>query len=374
MSRRDYYEVLGVSRDAGEAEIKKAYRQLAIRYHPDKNPGDREAEEKFKEAAEAYSVLSDPAKRQGYDRFGHRGAGPSGFSGFDPEIFADFGDILGDLFGFGDLFGGGRRSRTGPQRGADLRYDVRIDLEEAHRGSEHSIEIPRLESCATCKGSGAADPSSLVVCDLCGGRGTLHMQRGFFSVSRTCDRCRGTGRVIAKPCAACQGAGRMRKERTIRVRIPPGVEDGSQLRIAGEGEGGTRGGPPGNLYVVIHVAEHATFKRDGRDLYCELPITFSRAFLGGEVKVPTLDGVETLKIPQGVQTRTSMRLKGKGMPSVNGTSRGDLHVILRVVTPRPSRADQKKMAELFRRLAELEGEEPGLESRDFIDRVKDFFA
>jgi len=213
-----------------------------------------------------------------------------------------------------------------------------------------------------------------VACDLCGGRGTLHMQQGFFSFSRTCDRCRGSGRIIAKPCASCQGAGRLRKERTIRIRIPPGVEDGSQLRIAGEGEGGIRGGPPGNLYVVVHVAEHATFKRDGRDLYCELPITFSRAFLGGEVKARTLDGVETIKVPEGVQTGTSLRLKGKGMSSVNGAVRGDLYVILRVVTPRASRADNKKMAELFRRLAEVEGEEPSLEGRDFMDRVKDFFA
>ncbi len=374
MSRRDYYEVLGVPRDAGEAEIKKAYRQMAIRYHPDKNPGDRQAEEKFKEAAEAYSVLSDPARRQNYDRFGHRGGGASGFSGFDPEIFADFGDILGDLFGFGDLFGGGRRSRTGPHRGDDLRYDVTIDLEEAYRGAEHSIDVPRMETCSTCRGSGAADPSSLVVCDLCGGRGTLHLQQGFFSVSRTCDRCRGSGRIIAKPCASCQGAGRLRKERALRIRIPQGVEDGSQLRIAGEGEGGIRGGPPGNLYVVVHVAEHATFQRDGRDLYCELPITFSRAFLGGDVKARTLDGDETIRVPEGAQTGTRLRLKGKGMPSVNGSVRGDLYIILRVVTPRASRADQKRMAELFNRLAELEGEEPSLESRDFMDRVRDFFA
>jgi molecular chaperone DnaJ len=374
LSKRDYYDVLGVPRDAGDADIKKAYRSLAIRYHPDKNPGDKAAEEKFKEAAEAYSVLSDPARRQSYDRFGHRGVGGAGFSGFDPEIFADFGDILGDLFGLGDFFGGGRRGRSGPRRGADLRYDVEIDLEEAHLGSEHSIQVPRLETCTTCRGSGAADAGSVVVCDLCGGRGTLHLQQGFFSFTRPCDRCRGSGRIISRPCAACQGAGRLPAERTIRVRIPSGVEDGTQLRIGGEGEAGTGGGPAGNLYVVVQVAEHPRFKRHGRDLYSELPITFSRAFLGGEVKVRTLDGPETLRIPEGVQTGATLKLKGKGMRQINGPGRGDQYFVVRVVTPKSSRTQAKKLAEIFRQLSELEGEEPDLQGRDFIDRVKDFFA
>jgi molecular chaperone DnaJ len=255
-----------------------------------------------------------------------------------------------------------------------LRYDVEIDLEEAHRGSEHSVQVPRLEVCSTCRGSGAADPASLVVCDLCGGRGVLHLQQGFFSFSQTCNRCRGSGRIIARPCATCQGSGRVPRERSIRVRIPSGVEDGTQLRIAGEGEAGPRGSPSGHLYVVIHVKEHPYFKREGRDLYSELPITFSRAFLGGEVKVRTLDGVETVKIPEGVQTGSPLKLKGKGMRQGNGSARGDHYLVLRVVTPKAQRAQGKKMNDLFRELAELEGEEPSLEGRDLFDRVKDFFA
>jgi len=372
LSPRDYYEILGVSRDAEEADIKKAYRQLAVRYHPDKNPANHEAEEKFKEAAEAYSVLSDPGKRANYDRFGHRGEVGGGFAGFDPEIFADFSDILGDVFGLGSLFGGAGRSRRSSRRGADLRYDLEIDLEEVARGSETEVRIPRLEACPTCKGSGAAGASSLVSCDLCGGRGTLHLRQGFFSFSRTCDRCRGTGRIIRKPCALCQGAGRLRKERTIRVRIPAGVEDGSQLRLAGEGEAGAPGAPAGHLYVVVHVRDHPNFKRQGKDLYSEALITFSRAVLGGDLKVRTLDGAETLRLSEGVQTGSTLRLKGKGLPSANGSGHGDQYVVLRVVTPRPTRS--KKMKELFRELSTLEGEEPELEERDLIDRVKDFFA
>ena len=371
MSRRDYYEVLGVSRDADEAEVKKAYRRLAVKYHPDKNSGDPEAEEKFKEAAEAYSVLSDASKRSNYDRFGHRGVG-GGFSGFDPEIFSDFGDILGDLFGFGGVFGGGRRSREATQRGADLRYDLEIDLEEAARGMEHSIRVPRRETCSTCRGSGAADPDSLVVCDRCRGRGTVHLQQGFFTFARTCDRCRGSGRIIRNPCATCEGVGRIHREHTLRVRIPAGVETDDQLRLVGEGEGGIRGGPPGSLYVVISVRRHPFFERDGRNLHCKLPITFSRAFCGGQVEVRTLDSTEMLRIPEGIQSGTTLRLKGKGLPSPNGSARGDQFVTVRVVTPKPTR--DKKLREVFRQLADLEGEEPHVESGDFFDRVRDFFG
>ena len=372
LSRRDYYEILGVPRDAGEADVKKAYRQLAIKYHPDKNPGDKTAEERFKEAAEAYSVLSDPEKRAAYDRYGHRSVGAGGFAGFDPEIFADFGDILGDFFGLGDLFGGASRRRGGPARGVDLRYDLEIDLEEAAQGSDTTLRVPRLETCSSCKGSGAVDPSAMRVCDLCRGQGTIHLQQGFFRISRTCDRCRGTGRIIRTPCAECEGAGRVRKERTLRVRIPAGVEDGNQLRLAGEGEAGARGGRPGDLYVVIHVREHPHFRRDGQDLYAELPITVSRAFLGGEAKVRTLFGTETLRIPEGVQTGATLKLKGKGLPAPNGSAPGDQYVTIRVVTPRPGR--NKRMKDLFRELEGLEGDEPDLEGRDFIHRVKDFFA
>jgi molecular chaperone DnaJ len=372
LSKRDYYEILGVSRDATEADIKKAYRQAAIRHHPDKNPGNREAEEKFKEAAEAYSVLSDPERRARYDRFGHTGVGGGGFSGFDPEIFADFGDILGDLFGFGDLFGGGSPRREGPRRGGDLRYDLELDLEQVARGLEHEITVPRLETCSTCRGNGAADPGAIASCPQCGGRGTVRFQQGFFSITRSCGRCRGTGRIVTRPCATCEGAGRVPRERKIRVRIPAGVEDGSQLRLAGEGEAGSRGGPPGSLYVVIHVREHPVFQRDGKDLRVLLPVTFSRAFLGGETKVPTLEGSESLRIPEGVQSGTTLRVKGKGIPSPNGSARGDLYVTLRVVTPRPGR--DKKLKDLFRQLAEIEGDEPEIPAKDFFDRVKDFFA
>ncbi|HEU5180586.1 MAG TPA: molecular chaperone DnaJ, partial [Candidatus Polarisedimenticolia bacterium] len=366
MSKRDYYDVLGVPRGADDAEIKKAYRQLAVQFHPDKNRGDKDAEERFKEASEAYSVLSDPEKRRRYDQFGHRGVG-GGFSGFDPETFSDFGDILGDLFGLGDLFTHSRRSQ-GPRRGPDLRVDVEITLEEAARGKEEELRVPRNETCPTCKGSGAADPSAAVRCDLCGGRGTITLQQGFFSFSRTCDRCSGSGRVIKTPCAECEGRGLLHRERTLRVKIPAGVDDGSQLRIAGEGEAGSRGGGPGSLYVVIHVAEHAFFQRDGRDLYCELPITVSRAYLGGEVPVRTLEGVQKIRVPGGAQSGTRVKLKGKGLPAPGSSSRGDQIVVLRVVVPRSGRGT-KAMDDLFRKLETLEGEEPSAESRDFLDRV-----
>ena len=373
MKKRDYYEVLGVPRDADEAQIKKAYRRETLQYHPHKNPTDKAAGEKFKEAAGAYSVLSGPQKRNKYDRFGHRGVGGAGFSGFDPEIFSDFGDVLGDLFGLGDFFGGSARRANQPRRGADLRCDVEITLEEAARGVEREIRIPRLETCATCRGTGAADPSAQTVCDLCSGRGTLTLQQGFFSFTRTCDRCRGSGRIIRNPCAECEGAGRLRREKTLRVRIPAGMEEGSQLRISGEGESGSRGGPAGSLYVVVHIPEHDFFKRDGRDLYCELPITFSRAYLGGEVQVKTLEGSQKIKVSARTQSGDAVRLKGKGLPTPGSSGRGDQVVVLRVVTPSPGKQG-KKMDELFRQLAELEGDEPSLESRDLIDRVKDFFA
>jgi molecular chaperone DnaJ len=372
LSKRDYYEVLGVSRDADGTLIKKAYRQLAVQFHPDKNRGDKAAEERFKEAAEAYSVLSDPEKRRRYDQFGHRGVGGGGFSGFDPETFSDFGDILGEFFGLGDLFGHSRRSQ-GPRRGPDLRADLQITLEEAALGKEEELRVPRNETCATCKGSGAADPSAVMRCDLCAGRGTITLQQGFFSFSRTCDRCGGSGRVVKTPCAECEGRGMLHRERALRIKIPAGVDDGSQLRVAGEGEAGSRGGPPGSLYVVIHVAEHPIFQRDGRDIFCELPITVSRAYLGGEVPVKTLDGVQRIRVPGGAQTGTRVKIKGKGLPAPGSSSRGDQIVVLRVVVPRSGRGT-KAMDELFRQLESLEGEEPSAESRDFLDRVKDFFA
>ncbi|HYT67202.1 MAG TPA: molecular chaperone DnaJ, partial [Vicinamibacterales bacterium] len=289
MSKRDYYEILGVGRDATDQAIRSAYRKLALKYHPDRNPGDAKAEEAFKEAAEAYAIVSDPEKRSLYDRFGHQGVS-AGAGGFDPNAFAGFEDIfgnLGDLFGFGEMFGG-RRRRSGPQRGADLRYDLEISFEESFTGTETPIQIPREETCETCAGSGAAPGTSPETCGQCRGSGQQRFQQGFLTVARPCPACRGTGKVIAKPCQACRGAGRVGRERKITAKIPAGIATGQRLRIYGEGEHGTAGGPPGDLYVVVHVQEHAFFQREGDDLYCELPIPFPTLALGGEIRVPTL--------------------------------------------------------------------------------------
>ena len=303
MSKRDYYEVLGVGKGATEAEIKSAYRKLAVRYHPDKNPGDHEAEEKFKEAAEAYSVLSDGEQRARYDRFGHAGvsSGAGAGAAWGSAGFGGIEDILGDLFGFGDVFGGrstgGRRSAA--QRGADLRYDLEMTLEEAAAGMTAQLRIPRLEECEACKGAGAAPGTQPETCQTCSGAGQVRYQQGFFSVARTCGQCRGTGKVSKTPCEKCRGAGRVEREKQMEVKIPAGVETGSRLRLAGEGEAGTQGGPAGDLYVVIHVSEHEVFERQGNNLYASIPITFAQAALGAETTVQTLDGQEPLKIPAG---------------------------------------------------------------------------
>ena len=301
MSKRDYYEVLGVSRTVTEIELKSAYRKLALQHHPDRNPGNKVAEEKFKECAEAYAILADADKRAAYDRYGHAAVSSAGNGGVDPTIFADFGDILGglgDIFGFGDLLGGGRR-RGGPQRGSDLRYDLEITFEESARGAETTVQIPRQENCEACAGSGAAPGSSPVVCSQCRGQGQVRFQQGFFTVARTCPQCRGAGRTITKPCQTCRGAGQVSKQRKITVKIPAGIATGQQLRLQGEGEGGLAGGPPGNLYVVVHVQEHEFFRRDGLNLFCEIPVNFTTVALGGEIQVPTLDGTEDIKVPEG---------------------------------------------------------------------------
>jgi molecular chaperone DnaJ len=336
VSKRDYYEVLGVARAASDAEIKSAYRKQAMKYHPDRNPGDHAAEEKFKEAAEAYAVLADTDKRSLYDRFGHAGVSSAGSAGFDPTVFQGFEDLfggLGDIFGFGDLFSGGRR-RGGPQRGGDLRYDLEITFEESARGAETSIQIPRQETCEACAGTGAAPGSSPVVCAQCRGQGQVRMQRGFLTVATTCPQCRGAGRVIAKPCTSCRGAGRVSRERKITVKIPAGIATGQQLRLMGEGEAGAAGGPPGHLYVVVHVHEHEFFRRDGLSLFCEIAVNFTTLALGGEIQVPTLDGTDSVKIHEGTQTGTTLRLRGKGMPDVGGGSRGDLFATIQVRTPK----------------------------------------
>ena len=373
MSKRDYYEVLGVARDATEVQIKSAYRKLALQFHPDRNPGDAKAEESFKEAAQAYAILADPEKRSLYDRFGHAGVSGAGAgAGFDPTIFADFSDIfsgLGDIFGFG----GGRRRRSGPQRGSDLRYDLEITFAESATGTETSIVVPREEICETCDGSGAAQGTSAETCTQCRGSGQLRQQHGFLTVARPCPNCRGTGRTIAKPCESCRGAGRIQRERKITVKIPAGIATGQQLRLYGEGEHGAAGGPTGDLYVVVHVQEHDFFHREGDDLFCELPIHFPTLALGGQIKVPTLNGREDLNIPAGTQPGARFRIRGKGMPNVSGRGHGDLHVIARAAVPKKLSKEQKQILEQFRKTlpaqAEIEQEE-----KPFFDRVKDIFG
>lgn len=381
MSKRDYYEVLGVARTASDQEIKSAYRKLALKYHPDRNQGDTQAEERFKEAAEAYAVLADAQKRAAYDRYGHAGVGAGAGAGFDPTIFADFNDIfgnLGDMFGFGDLFGGGRR-RGGPQRGADLRYDLEISFEESARGSETTIQIPREETCETCKGSGSAPGSSPEVCSQCQGRGQLRFQQGFLTIARPCHVCHGTGRVITKPCPECRGAGRTEQDRRITVKIPAGIASGQRLRLYNEGEHGAAGGPPGDLYVVVHVREHPFFQREGNDLYCEAPVNFPTLALGGEIRIPTLlDGEETLAIPAGTQAGARFKIRGKGIPSVSGRGKGDLFVIVRPAVPKKLTKEQKKLLEDLARTMEPEtvdlSKPGGDEEKPFFEKVKDIFG
>jgi len=381
VSKRDYYEVLGVSRSAGDGEIKSAYRKLAMKCHPDKNPGDKDAEEKFKEAAEAYSVLADANKRSAYDRFGHAAvSGAAGGGGFDPNVFAefDFSDILGNMFGFGDLFGG--RRRGGPQRGADLRYDLEIPFEESARGAETTIQIPRQENCEACQGSGAAPGSSPSTCPQCRGQGQVRFQQGFFTVARTCPQCRGAGKIVSKPCQTCRGAGRVTKDRKITVKIPAGIATGQQLRLQHEGEAGSAGGPAGHLYVVIHVQEHEFFRRDGINLFCEIPVNFTTLALGGDIQVPTLDGSESVKVSEGTQTGTTLRLRGKGMPDVNGRGRGDLFATVQVQTPKKLTREQRKLVEQLADVLPKEKFEPRArgereeDERNLFDRVKDMFG
>jgi molecular chaperone DnaJ len=387
VSKRDYYEILEVAKTASDIEIKSAYRRLAMKYHPDRNPGDNVAEGKFKEAAEAYAILADPQKRSAYDRFGHAGVGAAagGGAGFDPSVFAEFGDfadILGNMFGFGDLFGGGGRRRGGPQRGADLRYDLEISYEESARGAETTIQIPRQENCGTCNGSGSAAGSSASTCPQCKGQGQVRFQQGFFTVARTCPQCRGAGKVITKPCQTCRGAGRVTKERKITVKIPAGIATGQQLRLQNEGEAGSGGGPAGHLFVVVHVHEHEFFRRDGMNLFCEIPVNFTTVALGGEVQVPTLDGTEMVKVPEGTQTGTTLRLKGRGLPDVGGRGRGDLFATVQVQTPKKLTREQRKLIEQLAGALPKEEFEPrprsseddAHEERNLFDRVKDMFG
>lgn len=350
MAEKSYYEILGVSKNATDEEIKKAYRQLAIKYHPDKNKGNKEAEEKFKEATEAYEVLRDPQKRKLYDQFGkagiNGGAGPGGFSG----TYTDFSDIFGDFGGIFDEFFGGKssRSRRGPQRGSDLRYNLEITLEDAAMGKEQKIEIPRAETCPDCGGSGAARGSSPQTCPDCGGTGYIRHSQGFFSLTSTCSRCGGKGQIITEPCKTCRGNGLIERRRTINIKIPAGVESGSRLKVTGEGEAGPSGGPHGDLYVVIHIKKHPIFERQGNDLVLNKSIPLTMAVLGGEIEVPTIDGkTMKMKIPEGTETGQIFRLKGQGIPYLGSYGKGDQLVVIKVEIPKKLTRRQRELMEEF---------------------------
>ena len=369
MAKRDYYDVLGVGKTADEKEIKKAYRRVAMKYHPDRNPDDPDADEKFKEASEAYEILSDSEKRAAYDQFGHAGVeGQMGGGGFGGGSFSD---IFGDVFG--DIFGGGGRGRGGAQRGSDLRYTLDISLEDAVRGTTVEIRVPTLVSCGTCDGSGARKGSSPTTCGTCGGAGQVRMQQGFFQVQQTCPTCRGRGSTISDPCTSCRGQGRVEKTKKLSAKVPPGVDTGDRIRLGGEGEAGTEGGPPGDLFVQMSVKQHPIFERDGKHLYCEVPITFADAALGGELEVPTLDGRVKLKIPPETQTGKLFRLRGKGVQPVRGGGVGDL--LCRAVVETPVKLN-KRQKEILRELQESLGEGGDSQSprqSSWFEGVRSFF-
>ncbi len=370
--KRDFYEVLGIKKNASKDEIKKAYRKLALKYHPDRNPGNTEAEDKFKEATEAYEVLSDDQKRSNYDQFGHAGVSAGGFGGadFGGAAFRDFQDIFGDFSDiFDTFFGGGRsrRSRNRIQRGDDLRYDLEISLMEAYNGVDRQIEVPRQTLCDNCNGSGCAPGYSPETCSQCGGTGQISLSHGFFSISRPCNRCGGSGQSITHPCVKCHGSGRVMTRRKVHVKIPRGAMTGLKLKVQGEGEPGFRGGPPGDLYIAISVAPHPIFKREGDDILCELPISFIQAALGAEISVPTLNGKVNMKVPAGTQTGKVFRLNGKGMPNLRGYGQGDELVRVSVETPTRLTSRQRELLEEF---AKISGEETNPQSRSFFDKVK----
>jgi molecular chaperone DnaJ len=369
MAKRDYYEVLGVGKTASQQEIKSAYRKIAVRDHPDKNPGDKEAEERFKEAAEAYAILSDADKRGRYDRFGHQGVPGAGAGGFDPTIFADFSDILGDIFGFG---GGRRGGGSGMTRGADLRYDLTLSFEEAAFGTETTLKIPRLESCPKCNGAGSANGAPPAVCQACGGRGQVRYTQGFFTVARTCPQCQGEGRVISDPCTECRGEGLVEQERSITVKIPAGVDTGARLRLSGEGEHGRRGGPPGDLYVVLQVRPHKLFRRDGATVLSRMTISYPQAVLGTSVEVDTIRGKANLDVPSGTAHGRDFRLRGQGIERLDGSGRGDHVVTVEVEVPNPRDLSPEEL-QLLRRLAELGGH-PVKEEKGVIERLKGVFG
>ncbi|EHQ52416.1 chaperone protein DnaJ [Ectothiorhodospira sp. PHS-1] len=372
MAKRDYYEVLGVAKNASEDALKKAFRRLAMKYHPDRNPGDKQAEEHFKEAKEAYEVLSDARKRAAYDQFGHAGVEGAAGAGRGGPGGASFSDIFEDLFG--DIFGGaGGRGGSNAFRGADLQYNLEMTLEEAVFGTEVKIRVPTLVTCKACHGSGAEPGTSPETCPTCNGVGRVRMQQGFFSVQQTCPRCRGTGKIIAKPCGSCRGQGRVEERRTLSVAIPAGVDSGDRIRLSGEGEAGVNGGPSGDLYVQVHVKPHKLFTRKGSDLFCEVPISFAVATLGGELEIPTLKGRVALKIPAETQSGRLFRLRGKGVKSVHGGGEGDLICSVKVETPVNLTKEQKELLEQFDAAMKAGGQKHSPQHEGWLDGVKGFF-
>jgi len=369
VAKRDYYEVLGLGRDADDQQIKSAYRKLALQYHPDRNPDSADAEEKFKEAAEAYSVLSDGQKRAAYDRYGHAGLQGVG-QGFDPNTFADFSDILGNFFGFGDLFGGGRERRSRAQRGEDVRYDLEIAFEDAVFGLSADIQVPRMEACDRCHATGAEPGSGAATCPTCNGRGQILYQQSFLSVRRTCHTCGGSGQIVRNPCRQCHGQGYRQVVRKLKVNIPAGVDDGNRLRLANEGQPGANGGPPGDLYVVLKVKEHAFFEREGNDLHCTIPVNMAQAALGAEIEVPTMEEPYRLKIPESTQNGALFRIRSRGVPAVNSGARGDLFVHIDVKVPSKLSREQRRLLEQLRDTLPVDNQPA---EKSLLGKVKDYF-
>ncbi len=381
MAKRDYYEVLGVAKNASDEDLKKAYRKLAMKFHPDRNPDDKTAEAKFKEAKEAYEMLSDAEKRAAYDRFGHAGVDPNVGGGAGGQDFSGFADAFGDIFG--DIFGGARGGRGGGAggggqrsnvyRGSDLRYAMEITLEQAAQGFTTEIRVPSWESCGTCNGTGAKPGTKAETCKTCGGQGQVRMQQGFFSIQQTCPSCHGSGKTIPNPCGTCDGVGRVRKQKTLEVKIPAGIDDGMRIRSAGNGEPGLNGGPPGDLYVEISVKVHRVFQRDGDDLHCEIPVSFARAALGGSIDVPTLNGRASFDLPEGTQTGKTFRLRGKGIKNVRSNVPGDLYCHVVLETPVKLSDKQKQLLQAFEDSLEEGGDRHNPQSKSWMEKVRDFF-
>jgi len=367
MSKRDYYDVLGVNRNVGEDEIKKVYRKLAMEHHPDRNPDNPKSEERFKEAKEAYEILSDPNKRAAYDQHGHAGVDPS-MAGGGPQGFSDtFGDIFGDIFG-------GQGNRSNVYRGADLRYNMEITLEQAARGTETKIRVPTMESCEACHGSGAKQGTSPSTCPTCNGHGQVRMQQGFFSIQQTCPKCHGSGKFVSNPCGKCSGSGRIKQHKTLSVKIPAGVDDGDRIRLSGEGEAGVNGGPSGDLYVVVNLLAHSVFQRDQNDLHCEMPISFTTAALGGELEVPTIDGYAKIKVPAETQSGKIFRLRGKGIKGIRSHVHGDLLCHLVVETPVKLTARQKELLHDLETLNQEDSSRHSPRTRSWMNKVREFFS